>query len=353
MSIIVDSFADIVNSFRKLGFSGLFEMIKEQPLWILVGLMWIVVCVGVFVSIYNLIMYMKKYSIIHSLLNKFYISTMGSERKRMLEEYRMALEVGARDKRPWISKFDHLVIGSGIEKRIKFANSETILITMGLGAIIMYIMVSAITKSSLFAGIAGFLVIMGIYTGLYAASRVRHRKVENELIAFTNITDNFSRASDDLVDILDRSSWYIEEPIKSALRECVNYSRYTGDLGTAIERMKVSVQHQKFRELIRNLEVASKYEANYSEIITDNRKMLTDYLRDKKERDAIYANGKVEIVTVIAICCFALWLVSDITSESIPKMITGSAFGAGLVIYLLGVTVYTIKTLFFDDTRME
>lgn len=48
-------------------------------------------------------------------------------------------------------------------------------------------------------------------------SHLQYSKTEANLLQFMNIIENFAMASDDLINILDRSSYYLEEPLKSTI----------------------------------------------------------------------------------------------------------------------------------------
>lgn len=341
---LISKFVSFVRSFS---FSDWIAKMQEEPRWIIVLVLWVIVAVALVLAFYHLFDYLRRYSVITSALSNLYNNTTAAEQKRIREAYELSFEVGVRDKVPWLERLDNLVLRSGIKKKIKFINTQILLILSvitGVLGMIVGTLVGNFVAWLLLAAIGG-----SIWLGLVALlANINFYRVEKELLAFANITDNFSKSSDDLIDILDKVSWYVGEPIKSDIRECVNMARYNGDIELAIEQMQLKVAHPKFYELITNLTTASRYEVNYSEIIEDNRKILSDYMRDQKEKAAIYKVGRTQTLAVVVMCVISLYMVGSITEDSLITIFTGSIFGVIISIYFFLVALYAIWVLFLN-----
>jgi hypothetical protein len=131
-------------------------------------------------------------------------------------------------------------------------------------------------------------------------SGIRNRKIEAEMLQFMNIIDNFSKTSDDLIEILERSSRYIDDPLGSQIYDAVQEARNTGDTLLALQDLQNTVQNKHFKMLIRNLETSSRFENNYSDIVEDCRNVFHEYIRAQKEKRSLRLNGMIEVLIMVA-----------------------------------------------------
>ena len=61
---------------------------------------------------------------------------------------------------------------------------------------------------------------------------------------------------------------YLDVPMRPALQECVSKARNTGNVEEALRNLELQIEHPQFRNLIRNLEICSRHEANYAETVS-------------------------------------------------------------------------------------
>ena len=76
------------------------------------------------------------------------------------------------------------------------------------------------------------------------------------------------------------------EPLRSKIAECCTQARITGDTSGALQDLSLKIGHEKFYEVIANLEIGSKYRANYTELIDSLRDDMRAYLRGREEDKA-------------------------------------------------------------------
>ena len=119
----------------------------------------------------------------------------------------------------------------------------------------------------------------------------------------------------------------------------------TGDKGRAIRNLEKRIEHEKFQELIRNLEICSRYEANYGEVIKDSRGLLREYLAAAKERKAIINNARVEIAMIIGCCGVVFWMINDFTEKGILSLLLSSFAGNLLLAYCLLMIIFAVWTV--------
>lgn len=335
-------------------YSSTYEMVQkmmESPEYIGLFIGRIVVFGLLVFAFYSLLDYLQKFSVISTKAAELVHQTNTQVRLRMDRAFKVRQEMGAQDKVSFIYKLDLLILQSNIRKHAKWLNTQIyILLTLVASVGSMILVLVTTNNSSLGIATCAFVAV-AFYGVLVALSGMNYKKVEKGLVAFANIAENFSKSSDDLITILDRVSWYVDDPLKSALRECVETSKNTGDTSAAIERLQLRIEHPQFRQLMRNLEVASRHEANYGEIIEDNRKTLQDYIAFQQERAAIYANGRVELIGVAVAGVMALFMIQDMAETSIVEVLTETIFGTIISVYFVFVAIYIIYVMFFSAIK--
>ena len=104
--------------------------------------------------------------------------------------------------------------------------------------------------------------------------------------------------------------------------------------------LEKKVEHEKFRELIRNLEICSRYEANYAEIIKDSRGLIQEYTAYSQERKSIINNARVEIVMIVACCGLVFWMVDDFSTKGILAVLLGTTVGNVLLLYCAAMVLF-------------
>ena len=122
----------------------------------------------------------------------------------------------------------------------------------------------------------------------------------------------------------------------------------TGDKSKAIRNLEKRIEHEKFKELIRNLEICSRYEANYGEVIKDSRGLLREYLATVKERKAILNNARIEIAMIIGCCGLVFWMMNDFTQAGILTVLLASTAGNLILVYCILMILYALWTVAID-----
>ena len=82
------------------------------------------------------------------------------------------------------------------------------------------------------------------------------RAVNEHLMKLLDFLGNYSITAGDVAGIFHQVSRYMEEPIKSALDSCYYEAQITGDTALALRSMAEKIEHPKFKELARNMEVS-------------------------------------------------------------------------------------------------
>lgn len=315
--------------------------IPEQYRWIVFGMIKVVLFFLIIGLMYLIVDYFNKYRTFQRALRDA-VNQMDLNDKSRSAAARREREInGEVQVKGLIAKTDQDLLYSGLRNKFKWLNSEMYLALLGIFSALLFLIVSGITRN-----IVAGLVVCGIALIVNKAilaflSHLQYTKVERELLQFLNIIENFAMSSDDLISILERTMPYLEDPLKSAIDRAVTEARNSGDSMTALKNLQDSVQHRFFKSFIRNLEVCSRYDANYKDIIVDSRHVLENELLFEKERQAIYTNGRVEIIAMMAMAVAGIWMTGSFLNTDvniIQFMLTNGILGQ-LIVGLFGIVI--------------
>ena len=85
---------------------------------------------------------------------------------------------------------------------------------------------------------------------------LEYRSVNDNILKCLNFLGNYSLTAGEITGVLGQVSKYMEEPLKGVMEECAYEAQMTGNSSTALLAMAEKVEHPKFKELARNLEIS-------------------------------------------------------------------------------------------------
>lgn len=265
------------------------------------------------------------------------------------KEKRFREEEGRREKIYFLRRMDLLIRRSGISVKFPFINTGIyLLLTLSLlilGAIISTIL----SNSPIVVLIISLIILFTSYLILYVLSGISYRNTEENILEFTNLLENFSKTNNDIVTILYKVYPYLNNPLHDAVEECVSEARSTGDVSRALLNLEHKIELDKFKEIIRNIEISSRYEANYEEIIKDSRRMLRVYIAAREERRALIKNSRIEMGIIIICCIFIIKMLDSFSTVGVVNVLLHSLVGNILLGYCIVVLFLGFWTLLAID----
>ena len=97
---------------------------------------------------------------------------------------------------------------------------------------------------------------------------LEYRSVNDNILKCLNFLGNYSLTAGEITGVLGQVSKYMEEPLKGVMEECAYEAQMTGNSSTALLAMAEKVEHPKFKELARNLEISIRYMADLTTLNT-------------------------------------------------------------------------------------
>ena len=259
-------------------------------------------------------------------------------RKEIIEK--VFLEKGNIDDPTFLEKIDILIERSGIRSYVSFFNTELLILLMIIFSIVGFFVSKVIYDFWVIN--LGVAVLVGLmcYIGLYIASGVTFEKVDDGLLLFINHLENFSSTTDDIVTLFEKTLPYVKEPLKRYVEEFVNEAK-SGDLKLAFRNFEKKVENKRFKSILNNLEIASRHEANYKDILGESRVILKGYFESKQRNKSIVQNGRAEILLVLLMAGVMIWVMSGITPNLLFDL-QNTLAGNFILLYCVIVFIFII-----------
>lgn len=226
---------------------------------------------------------------------------------------------------------------SGIRRRLPFLTAE-----LWTAA---HVLAAALLSVVLFAGggwkgaLVGLAAFAAVEYGILQICKMRaFRSVNGSLIKFLDFLGNYSITAGELTGVFAQISKYLEEPLRSALDECSFEAQTTGDAGLALLSMAEKIEHPKFKELARNMEISVRYCADFTHLVNSSRRMMREYLRLGEERRAMLREAVINMLLLLAMSAAALAIVDGLIEASVWKLLVETLPGRialGTVMFIL------------------
>lgn len=218
------------------------------------------------------------------------------------EEVKRQLEAlyGSTDSRGWIAHISESLEYSGLAARYIWLTPElyVVFLTPVLAAALIG---SWLATSKWYAGLAAAAVVYLLIEYILGRMRsYRYRMEEAQLAALINLVESYAAESDDIVYILHRAGEMVSGPLHDAIQRSIASVQGGVKTTTALRELEKSIEHPFFKTFIRNLEISSRNNAGYREIVAECRTMLMEQLESSKKMSDIYRSGRIRLVTILA-----------------------------------------------------
>lgn len=268
--------------------------------------------------------------------------------ERVEEETRLRMTFGNRSKKSRLYSIDKMIEYSGLKRHFNNLTAEIMLYFLFLISVISSIGSMLLFHRWVISVIALILPYTAIFILLYVMSGIYYVKLEKNIMTFLNLIENFNKTEDDIVQIIRRTVMYVDNPLREMLRDFCSDAEILGDTRQAFEILESKIEHDKCQMLLRNLEVCSRYDSDYGDVIKDCRMSMSDYLNVKAERKAIISNGRIEVVILLVSAVVILFLYSNISAD-MWMLLTDTFIGNCIMLYC-GIVLFIciIMMVLFD-----
>lgn len=173
----------------------------------------------------------------------------------------------------------------------------------------------------------------------YALKKLRERnlrRTERNLMKLLDFLGNYSVTAGEITGIFRQVSRYVEEPVKGALELCCYETAATGDAEMALRLMAERIEHPKFKELARNMEISMRYSTDFSALVESSRRSLREYLKVAQERRGMVREAIIHLALLMGMSAVALVMVEKLTGIGVRQLVISTWPGrAGAAALLL------------------
>ncbi len=245
-------------------------------------------------------------------------------RQRALEDRRRLLYL--QQEHTLLYGLERALNYSGLKLRFPGLTAE--LWIAGSLAACAFVFVSAALVSGLWGAVVGNAVLLAGEWALLRYLRAANVRAVNEhLMKLLDFLGNYSITAGDVAGVFHQVSRYMEEPLKSALDSCYYEAQTTGDTAVALLSMAEKIEHPKFKELVRNMEVSLRYCADFTALVAGSRRSLREYMRVSQERKGMLREALVNMSLLLGLSMVVLLAVGAMVQTSAAELLTGTLPG--------------------------
>lgn len=298
---------------------------------------------GLFLGFLLLFRERRLYGQLGSLAKRTLADMDAAARERALEERRRILVLQEEGTALW--KLERQLQYSGLKRRMPGLTVEW-WIAGNLALLGVVVTVSLLLWGIRQAFAAAVLVWLGETVLLQGCRRRNLRRVNENLMKLLDFLGNYSVTQGEVTAVLEQVSRYMEEPLRGALENCCMEAQLTGDTGLALLGMAERIEHPKFKELARNMEISVRYCADFSAMVNSSRRSMREYQRTLQERKGMLREAFINMCILLVMSLAVLGVVGSLIEMPVGQLLFRTLPGR----VALGV-ILVILLLFAEQTR--
>ena len=237
-------------------------------------------------------------------------------------------------------RIDRALVYSGIVRLLPGLTTEKFIAMMSVACALIFIS-SGIAAGVIAGGIITAVFLFSVYAFIKLLEIRNLRKTGEDLPRLLDLLGSYAASGAVYSNIFGQISIYMNEPLRTVFDECGAEGRLSGDISLALLTMADKIEHPQFKQLIRNMEITSRYSEDIAGLVSDTRRSLRDYLKESSDRKAMLRESAINMVllmvmsyVVIAISAsLAETQVSTVVLGSIPGRLTLGVLGAVLMMF--------------------
>jgi hypothetical protein len=270
-----------------------------------------------------------------------------AEDARRHEAEMIAIRNGENEKQTFLETIDLRLKQSGLGYKYQFLSAELAVVLWG-SLILLSTLLALLLTRNIFIIIA--VCVLSAFMPYVLISFLALRsmnKVKQMLIIFCDTSINISSTTTNLMELLRQVSYFMDEPLKSALMFAYNEAiNGEGGQWMALYHLRQRIPEEQFDSIIQDLELASRYEADYQKILKDRKSLIEAHLASESKKRQLLNGGRLNIGIMTMVCAICINSLQDLVEGGIWALLFGSPAGIVLLVLFCLVLLYSIKTCF-------
>ncbi len=285
----------------------------------------IVIFLGLFFSFFGLFYLLRKSQILKSKLREAYDSIDSTSMQRA-KEHKRNLAI-FEEQSGIVGRLERRFLYSGLGSMFRFLTLELWLVIRILIAVASYFISFFLLRSWLYGLVVAIASLGVLYVIESLLIHKNYKAVDENLLEFLNILGNYSVTAGEVTGIFNKVSWYMREPLKSALNECYYEAKTTGNTNMALLTLADKIEHPRFKELIKNIEVCARYSANFSLVVKNSRKVLQQHVRARQERKGMAQEAMLNMFVTLLMLLIVFIVVDKFLNASMWHVLCDTTIG--------------------------
>lgn len=292
-----------------------------------------------------LLWWIRQGSILRLLWHRAYDSLEAAAARRVRDN-RHSLQLFHSKKGFW-QRMEQRLLYSGIGSRFPFLTAEIWVVAnlaAGAGAYFLALLMGAAWPVALMA--AGGLWLL-VWLAVNWGMERNYNATDENLLKLLDFLGNYSITSGEITAVLSQVSPYVGEPLRGVLDACYYEAQTSGDTSIALLAMAEKIQHPKFRELARNLEISLRYAADLTVLVSQSRRSLREYTRMRQERKALAREAWINMLILGAMTAVILKALESLVGIPLGEILLHTLPGMAAL-----TVIAVILLLFYRQVRM-
>ena len=224
------------------------------------------------------------------------------------------------------SRIDKALVYSGIVRFLPGLTTEKFIALMSLACALIFI--SSGIAMGVIAGAVSAAVFLFFVYALIKLLEIRNlRKTGEDLPRLLDLLGSYAASGAVYSNIFGQISIYMNEPLRTVFDECGAEGRLSGDISLALLTMADKIEHPQFKQLIRNMEITSRYSEDIAGLVSDTRRSLRDYLKESSDRKAMLRESAINMVLLMVMSYVVIAISASLAETQISTVVLGSIPG--------------------------
>lgn len=177
--------------------------------------------------------------------------------------------------------------------------------------------------------------------------KIKRKKIEEQMLVFINLMENFSRTDDDIITIMDRANQYMKEPLRGIVNDFVMDVRLYANMEKSFTELFKELEGTKLRDVMRNIEICSVHDSDYSVVLQDAKVSVKEYLSSKTIQNAMKNSARVDMAALLLAQILIIRILNSFLSRTVFKILLSSYIGIGIIVYCVVMVFVAVYILFW------
>ncbi len=311
---------------------------NENEMKILVAVLLLLFFGGVFHTVYQALYLAKQQEVIRRAWEKSVKILEAKNRTRKKLEKKSVSLYGEMEKKSLPAKLDGLLAYSGLYTRFPRLTAEKYMAAL-LAASCLECLALWLLTNAFFLSLGIMLLTLALVTeGIHILCAVRRKRIDDEALHCLDVMELNALTGMDIIEILRKTALKVREPLRTELLNTVIDAGNSGNASQAMRRLCSRMDNKYLKDMILNLEICSRYQANYGEVLKAGKKIFMQDAANRERMKKLHKNTLMFTLVLILVGYVCLQMMSGMVAGegNAILMLWGRGTAGQLILSYLG-----------------